>query len=52
MSFKRIIMFASAPAALAAFASPAAAQGIPVLTPRAYFQALATVRTRYDDPAG
>ena len=44
MSFKRIIMFATAPAALAAFASPASAQGIPVFDSSSYLQALATVQ--------
>ena len=44
MSLKRIIMFASAPLALAAFASPAAAQGIPVFDSSSYLQALATVQ--------
>ena len=44
MSLKRIIMFASAPVALAAFASPAAAQGIPVFDSSSYLQALATVQ--------
>lgn len=44
MSLKRIIMFASAPVALATFASPAAAQGIPVFDSTSYLQALATVQ--------
>ena len=44
MSLKRIIMFASGPVALAAFASPAAAQGIPVFDSSSYLQALATVQ--------
>jgi type IV secretion system protein VirB5 len=44
MSFKRISMFASAPVALAAFASPASAQGIPVFDSSSYLQALATVQ--------
>ena len=44
MSFKRIIMFASAPVALASFASPASAQGIPVFDSSSYLQALATVQ--------
>lgn len=44
MSFKRIIMTASAPLALAAFASPAAAQGIPVFDTTTYLQALQTAR--------
>jgi type IV secretion system protein VirB5 len=44
MSFKRIIMLASAPVALAAFASSASAQGIPVFDSSSYLQALATVQ--------
>jgi type IV secretion system protein VirB5 len=44
MSFKRIILFASAPVALGAFASPASAQGIPVFDSSSYLQALATVQ--------
>ncbi len=44
MHIKRIIMFAAAPVALAAFASPAAAQGIPVFDSTSYLQALATVQ--------
>ncbi|MDQ1159601.1 type IV secretion system protein VirB5 [Sphingomonas sp. SORGH_AS 950] len=44
MSFKRIIMVASAPVALAAFASPAAAQGIPVFDTTTYLQALQTAK--------
>jgi type IV secretion system protein VirB5 len=44
MSFKRIIMFVSAPVALTAFASPASAQGIPVFDSSSYLQALATVQ--------
>ena len=44
MSFKRIIMFASAPVALASFSSPASAQGIPVFDSSSYLQALATVQ--------
>src|ERR1700712_61885 len=44
MSLKRIISFAAAPVALAAFASPAAAQGIPVFDSTSYLQALATVQ--------
>lgn len=44
MSLKRLIMFAAAPVALAAFASPAAAQGIPVFDSTSYLQALATVQ--------
>ena len=43
MSLKHIIMFAAAPVSLAAFASPAAAQGIPVYDFTTYQQALATV---------
>lgn len=43
MAFKHIIMVAAAPAALA-FASPAAAQGIPVFDSSSYLQALATVQ--------
>jgi type IV secretion system protein VirB5 len=44
MSLKRIIMVVSAPLALATFASPAAAQGIPVFDSSSYLQALATVQ--------
>ncbi|MET3762100.1 type IV secretion system protein [Sphingomonas sp. UYEF23] len=44
MSLKNIIMFAAAPVALAAFASPAAAQGIPVFDTSTYVQALAQVQ--------
>lgn len=44
MSLKHIIMFAAAPVALAAFASPAAAQGIPVYDASSYFQILETVK--------
>ncbi len=44
MSFKRIIMVASAPVALAALASPAAAQGIPVFDMTTYLQALQTAK--------
>ena len=44
MSLKRIIMVAAAPVALAAFASPAAAQGIPVFDTSTYVQALAQVQ--------
>ncbi len=44
MSFKRIILVASAPVALAAFASPAAAQGIPVFDTTTYLQALQTAK--------
>jgi type IV secretion system protein VirB5 len=44
MSFKRIIMLASAPVALAAFASSSSAQGIPVFDSSSYLQALATVQ--------
>ena len=44
MSLKSIIMVAAAPVALAAFASPAAAQGIPVFDTSTYVQALAQVQ--------
>jgi type IV secretion system protein VirB5 len=44
MSLKRIIMVVSAPLALATFASPATAQGIPVFDSSSYLQALATVQ--------
>lgn len=44
MSFKRFIMFASAPFALAAFSSPVAAQGIPVFDTTTYLQALQTAK--------
>jgi len=44
MSLKRIIMVVSAPLALASFASPATAQGIPVFDSSSYLQALATVQ--------
>ena len=44
MSLKRIIMFAAAPVAFAAFALPATAQGIPVFDSTSYLQALATVQ--------
>ncbi|WP_010188876.1 type IV secretion system protein [Sphingomonas sp. PAMC 26605] len=44
MSLKNILMFAAAPVALAAFASPAAAQGIPVFDTSTYVQALAQVQ--------
>jgi type IV secretion system protein VirB5 len=44
MSFKRIIMLASAPVAMAAFASSSSAQGIPVFDSSSYLQALATVQ--------
>lgn len=44
MSFKRIILVASAPVALAAFSSPAAAQGIPVFDTTTYLQALQTAK--------
>jgi type IV secretion system protein VirB5 len=44
MSFKRVIMVASAPVVLAAIASPATAQGIPVFDSSSYLQALATVQ--------
>ena len=44
MSLKHIIMFAAAPVALAAFASPASAQGIPVFDTSTYVQALAQVQ--------
>ena len=44
MSLKRIIMVAAAPVAIVAFASPAAAQGIPVFDTSTYVQALAQVQ--------
>jgi len=44
MSLKHIIMVAAAPVALAAFASPAAAQGIPVFDTSTYVEALAQVQ--------
>ncbi len=44
MRFRRILMAAAAPAAMAAFVSPAAAQGIPVFDSSSYLQALATVQ--------
>ena len=44
MALKRIIMLAAVPVALAAFASPASAQGIPVFDSTSYLQALATVQ--------
>ena len=44
MSLKHIIMFAAAPVVLAAFASPASAQGIPVFDTSTYVQALAQVQ--------
>ena len=44
MSLKHIIMVAAAPGALAAFASPASAQGIPVFDTSTYVQALAQVQ--------
>jgi type IV secretion system protein VirB5 len=44
MSLKHIIMVAAAPVALAASASPAAAQGIPVFDTSTYVQALAQVQ--------
>ena len=44
MSLKRIIMPAAVPVALTAFASPAAAQGIPVFDTSTYVQALAQVQ--------
>ena len=44
MSLKDIIMVAAAPVALAAFASPASAQGIPVFDTSTYVQALAQVQ--------
>lgn len=44
MSLKRIVTFAGAPVALAAFASPAAAQGIPVFDTTTYLQALQTAK--------
>jgi type IV secretion system protein VirB5 len=44
MTLKHIIMVTAAPIALAAFASPAAAQGIPVFDTSTYVQALAQVQ--------
>lgn len=44
MSRKSLMLFAAAPIALAALASPAAAQGIPVHDNLGYLQALATVQ--------
>lgn len=44
MSLKRIILVAAAPIALAAIASPAAAQGIPVFDTSTYVQTLAQVQ--------
>lgn len=44
MSLKRIIRTAAAPIVIAAFASPAAAQGIPVFDTSTYVQALAQVQ--------
>lgn len=44
MALKHIILMAGAPVALAAFSSPAAAQGIPVFDSSSYLQALATVQ--------
>lgn len=44
MSFKHFILVASAPVALASFASPAAAQGIPVFDTTTYLQALQTAK--------
>lgn len=44
MSLKHIVMVAAAPVALAAFASPASAQGIPVFDTSTYVQALAQVQ--------
>ena len=44
MSLKRFIMVAAGPIALVAFASPAAAQGIPVFDTSTYVQALAQVQ--------
>lgn len=44
MSLKRFIIAAAAPIALVAFASPAAAQGIPVFDTSTYVQALAQVQ--------
>ncbi len=51
MSLKHIIMFAAAPVALAAVASPAAAQGIPVFDSSSYLQALAfkAIRSLWPD---
>ena len=44
MSIKRTLMGMAAPAAIAIFASPAAAQGIPVFDTTTYLQALQTAR--------
>ena len=44
MSLKHIIMIVASPIALAGFAAPAAAQGIPVFDSSSYLQALATVQ--------
>ena len=44
MSLKHVITVAAAPVALAAFASPASAQGIPVFDTSTYVQALAQVQ--------
>ncbi|RZL81019.1 MAG: type VI secretion protein, partial [Sphingomonas sp.] len=44
MSLKHIVMVAAAPVALAAFASPTSAQGIPVFDTSTYVQALAQVQ--------
>ena len=44
MSLKNVIMVVAAPVALAAIASPAAAQGIPVFDTSTYVQALAQVQ--------
>lgn len=44
MSIKRTLMAMAAPAAIAIFASPAAAQGIPVFDTTTYLQALQTAR--------
>lgn len=44
MWFKRALMAVAAPAAIAAFAQPAAAQGIPVFDSSGYLQALAQVQ--------
>ena len=44
MSLKHIVIVAAAPVALAAFALPAAAQGIPVFDTSTYVQALAQVQ--------
>ena len=44
MALKRTLMMAVAPFAVAVFASPASAQGIPVFDSTSYLQALATVQ--------